>query len=392
MRDLWSQPRIGPHLQSLAYRFEKAGLTLDLQPIPWNAEAVLVEAVLLKPRHFEAHANDFSLTRVGCSQSFAPVEFNGRGGLRMTFRLPVPTQRTTVELTWNSRSLGQMTMPVLPQVAFCRQLGLEMPTLAVRLGADVVPCQTYVSSQCQELLATALLTCETSLVPLVDLDLHVEFQSERDGEVRVVPVRLTRSQLAAQRALITVGLPRPSRVGAWSASWKLGDTVLASQHLRAITRPHFNRALRLLDARFVVEDKQGRVQLTRHPPLLAEAARVGPCFVIKSAEPGMAGIAALQIRAQVEGSVQSPLLLDQEMLITDGPTPFAPGTFAAADLEQVTGFELRVGAKVLGVRPMAPAPTAVFNAEGGFKPPENFSWSEAAEEELSQRLNRLLQG
>ena len=33
-----------PASQGLHYSFEKAGLTLERQPIPWNAEAVTVEA------------------------------------------------------------------------------------------------------------------------------------------------------------------------------------------------------------------------------------------------------------------------------------------------------------------------------------------------------------
>src|SRR5262249_60267457 len=46
MHDLWPLSRIGPQSQALSYSFEKAGLTLYNQPIPWNAEAVLVEAQL----------------------------------------------------------------------------------------------------------------------------------------------------------------------------------------------------------------------------------------------------------------------------------------------------------------------------------------------------------
>ena len=43
MHDLWPLYRIGPQPQALHYSYEKAGLTLHDQPIPWNAEAVLVE-------------------------------------------------------------------------------------------------------------------------------------------------------------------------------------------------------------------------------------------------------------------------------------------------------------------------------------------------------------
>ncbi len=80
------------------------------------------------------------------------------------------------------------------------------------------------------------------------------------------------------------------------------------------------------------------------------------------------------------------------MLITDGPSMFAPGTLDAADLSQVGAFELRAKGHLLGVLSMCPAPSASFTSEGGFKPPDNFIWSAAAEEELNDRLTRLLDG
>ena len=41
---------------------------------------------------------------------------------------------------------------------------------------------------------------------------------------------------------------------------------------------------------------------------------------------------------------------------------------------------------------MTQAPAAIFNAEGGYKPPQDYTWSNAAEEEMNERLNRLLEG
>jgi hypothetical protein len=106
----------------------------------------------------------------------------------------------------------------------------------------------------------------------------------------------------------------------------------------------------------------------------------------------MAGQCALQIVAQVAGAVQPPLLLEQEVLITDGPTMVAPGTLDVADLKQVSGFEIRNKSRVLGVLSLSPAPVASFTNEGGFKPPQDFTWSAAADEEMTERLNRLLEG
>ena len=49
MSDLWPMHRLGPQPQALHYSYEKAGLTVHDQPIPWNAEAVLVEALFKLP-------------------------------------------------------------------------------------------------------------------------------------------------------------------------------------------------------------------------------------------------------------------------------------------------------------------------------------------------------
>jgi hypothetical protein len=158
----------------------------------------------------------------------------------------------------------------------------------------------------------------------------------------------------------------------------------------------FQKSLRINDARFVLRWPKGDVTLARQvpPPDKGEKrpARVGPCFLISSREPGMAGVCPLQVRAQVPGALQPPLLLEQELLVTDGPATFAPGTLDVADLGQVAAFELCLKGRSLGTLSLCPAPTATFTSEGGYKPPHDFVWSAAAEEELSERLNRLLEG
>ena len=107
----------------------------------------------------------------------------------------------------------------------------------------------------------------------------------------------------------------------------------------------------------------------------------------------MAGVCTLQVRTQDAGSsAHPPLLVEEEVLITDGPTMFAPGTVDISDLGQVNAFELRSKGGLLTVLSMSPAPIASFMAEGAFKPPQDFPWSPAAEEELTDRLTRLLDG
>jgi hypothetical protein len=208
-----------------------------------------------------------------------------------------------------------------------------------------------------------------------------------------VPARLSSSQLAGRQALVSV-VPRkfPRRIGAWVVTWLLGERPLATHRIRAISQRHFQRSLRVSDTRFVVQTEKEGVSVARQIPPLESVERVGPCFLMCSREQGMAGLCPLLIRAQVPGAVQPPSLLEQEVLITDGPTMVAPGTVDAGDLSQVSAFEICLKGQTLGVLSLCPAPSATFNSEGGFKPPNDFTWSAAAEEELSERLSRLLEG
>src|SRR5262249_46304147 len=132
---------------------------------------------------------------------------------RLFFRLPTPAQTVVAELLWKERLLGQVTLPLLSRAEFVQRLGIQMPTLSVRIGDHTIACQTFVATQCRGLMASALLTSATSLAPIVDLGLHVQFRSERGGSVNEVPVRLSSSQVKSRQALLTV-LPRtfPRRI------------------------------------------------------------------------------------------------------------------------------------------------------------------------------------
>jgi hypothetical protein len=393
MHDLWPLHRIGPQQQALHASYEKAGLTVHGQPVPWNAEAVVVEALLRLPASSRRKGDYF--LRLPGHDPF-PAEHlrrqEGEDRYRVSFRLPPPGATVNAQLLFRDHVLGQVSLPFLSREDFLQNLRLQMPTLYVRLGADTVACQTFVSTQCRGLLASALLTSPTSLVPLVDLDLQVEFRCERTGSTTRVPARLCSSQMSGRQALVSVVPKRhPRRLGTWTATWVLGNRALASQRVRGISQRQFQRSLRISDTRFVVQSPSGLVRLARQVPAVEKGVRVGPCFLVSSGEPGMAGQCRLQVAAQVPGTVRPPLLQEQEVLVTDGPTMVAPGTLDATDLAQVSGFELTVRGRALGVLSMCPAPTANFNGEGGFKAPHEFTWSAAAEEEMNERLNRLLE-
>lgn len=395
MIDLWPLNRIGPRPQALHFRYEKAGLILDNQSIPWNAEAVLVEAAVRLPGQQDFRKGDFRLRLCPTGPSHPPESLYREkedGFFRLIFRINVPPQAITVEVLWRERSLGQMTLPVLQEQEFRQHLGLHMPSLQVRLGERTVPCQTYVGQQCDGLMATALLSSPTSLVPIADLGLHVNFRCEQGGFNQDLPVEFTSSQLKSRQTLITVVPRKPRRLGNWQATWMLGDVPLATQRIKSIGQRGFQQSLRISQTRFVLRTGKGEVKVARVLPPLDGIKRVGPCFLISSSEQGMAGLCHLQVRAQVQDAVQPPLLMEQEVLITDGPSPFAPGTLDISDLSTVTGFELRYKNQILGVLPMVPAPSAIFSSEGSFKPPPDFMWSPAADDQLNERLAKLIEG
>ena len=392
MDELWPFPRINSQPQALHYSYEKAGLHIHDQPIPWSAEAVLVEARLGLQGSAPRRKGDFLLHIAGREAIAAHDVHRSEvdNHYHIVFRVETPRTTTTAEILYRNHVLGQMTLPILSREEFLNSLRLQMPTLFVRLGPHNMACQTFVASQCKGLIASGVLVSPTSLVPLLDLDLQLEIRNERGGIGTLLPAQLSSSQLAGRTALLTVVPQRfPRRIGSWLVSWSVAGQILASHRIRAISTRAFQRSLRVIDARFVLRWPLGNVTLTRQLPLLEKPPRLGPCFLVSSREPGMAGLCQLQVRAQIGGEVQSPLLMEQELLITDGPTTFAPGTMDVADVTQINAFELCLKGHSLGLLALCPAPAANFTSEGGFKAPCDFVWSTAAEEELNDRLQRL---
>src|SRR5213593_1851631 len=108
MHDFWTH-RIGHQPQALHYSYEKAGLTLHDQPIPWNAEAVVVEAILrLAPSRARRKA-DFQVQVPG--QPLAPAESihrqEGQDLYHLFFRLATPSRTVDAELMACNHPLGQ---------------------------------------------------------------------------------------------------------------------------------------------------------------------------------------------------------------------------------------------------------------------------------------------
>ncbi|QEL21130.1 hypothetical protein [Limnoglobus roseus] len=393
MNDLLPAARGRPGSQAVHVRYESAGLVLHELPIPASADAVIVE-VLLRLPNAARHKGDFTLRIPGYEP--VPPESLRRDDrdphrYRLNFRLPVPAFSSRAELLWRNHLLSEVAIPVLNLDEFLSQLKVTNPTVSAQIADRSVTAQTFVASQCRGLTTALVLKSASALVPLSQVGVRVAFRSENTAAEQVVPVALTSSQLNAKEALLTASPPKlPRRAGNYTATWYAGNRELVVLRMQAVTGAKFVQSLRISDTRFVVSDKAGVLRFVRHAPLPdSESIRIGPCFVLNSSQPGMAGWITLKTVGQ-PGNADAPVQAEQSVLVTDGPTIFAPGLFDLADVAGLNGFELRHKLHTLGVMSLHPVPTAIFNAEGGFKPPPEFSWTPTAEEELAERLAKLM--
>jgi len=391
MNEIVTPRRLAGQPQSLYFRSEKGGLTLENQPVPWCAEAVIVEALLRLPQAARKRG-DFTLRVPGFDPFPADILKTDEVGQRhrLYFRFPVPKASGTAELMWRQHVLGRVEIPVVTPEQFLSELRLHLPTAFVSVEGRSVAAQTFVTTQQKGLSASGMIQSPTGLMPLIDLGLNATFRTARGTKTVVTSVPLTATQLLGREALVSALPPRlPRKAGEWTVTWTCPGRELATTRLQAVTPRVFRDSLRVSDTRFGIVTTDGEFRVVRQMP--AEGvAKAGPCFFVASREPGMAGLAEFEIGVQIPGSEGSPTVFEQTVLITDGPTPVAAGMLPMSELKHASAFELRLKGRVLNVLPLSPVPAATFTAEGGFKPPPEFSWSATAEDELSERLARLM--
>jgi len=370
--------------------YEACGLTHPEPPVPWSADAVVVGVVLRLPLAAR-RKSDFTLLLPGIrpvpAESLRP---EADGFHRITFRFPVPNLSTICELQWKQQTIAPVIIPVLTINEFLSGLTLSNAAVAVRLGVQTVQAQYFVADRCKGLIASVVVHSLHPLVPLADLGFVAEFTNERSGKVFTVPVPLTAAQRSSKEAILTAVCPRiPRRPGVWRVTWRAGDRMLAVSHVEAISAQRFEVGVRLLETRYALVESGVPMRMIRGLPPLALSTRAGPCFLIEGSEKWTAGLCRLSLFAVLPGAPHRAQLLEEEVLITDAPTVFAPGLIESADLVRISAFELRLNERVLGVIPLSLVPHATLTAEGGFKPPQEFDWSLAAEDDLIKRLNQL---
>ena len=312
---------------------------------------------------------------------------------RAFFRFAVPLQNASAEIRWRGHPLGQLQLPMLQADDFLLHFSLQMPSLSIQLESETVQCQAAVTSQCHSIVLSALLSSATSLVPILDLGLCARLLSDKGDVGPEEPIHLSHVQLKARQALAVVVMPRPKRTGDWVYQWLLDGKVLAEQKLRTLTTASLHQSVRVSATRFLLQYADGRmVPVRTMPSSLDGVDRVGPCFMVASSLPGLAGWCDLEVRArpvQQQASPEVPMV-QQRILISDGPTPVLAGTLDVDSFRQIKHFELRCRSRLVGLLPVESVPTSNFNSEGGFEPAEHFPWSHAAEQQLQEKLRKLL--
>lgn len=379
--------------RTLYHRYEKAGVVIHDQPVPWNAESVVVEASLSLPSASSRSLQDYRLDVTGLAEPIKPERLqrpnDANHVYHLTFRLPPFRTPINATLHWRDRQLGQCAIPILSKGDFLQSLRMQLSSLYVRLGDEQVSCKKFVANQCRGLLASSVLNCPTALIPMVDLPLLVEFHNERDDEIETVPVRLSASQLANRQAMLTA-LPQryPRKLGKWTVNWRIGDHPLDTLEIQGVSQRELERSLRVSTTRFVVQNTEGELRVSRTIPNDQDWERLGPCFLMHSRESGLAGQCRLNIRAIGSDDEQG---FEQNALISDALTMIVPGTIDAAAVEHLQAFELRLKKNILATLPVGNAPQAEMNSEGAVNGVPEYEWSLAADEELNERLNALLE-
>ena len=393
MDDIVTPRRLASQSRALYYRSEKAGLTLENQPVPWCAEAVVVEALLRLPANAR-HRTDYTIRWPGMEPVVAEqIRLDeGASRHRVYFRLPVPPGDVRAEICWRQRALGELEIPVVTRDRFFRDLRLELPTAFVSLGGRSIAARTFVSTQLQGLSACGVLRSSTGLSPVADAGLTATFHNAKSGASVTQEIPLTAGQLTGREAIVNALPPKlPRQSGEWTVAWRCGAFELAGNRLNSITPKALIDSLRVCDTRFMVVTSDGRFRVVRQLP--AEGVvRAGPCFLLASRLPGLAGLAKLSVTLRVQGGGQHIPVFEQDFLITDGPTPFAPGLLDAVELRQAVLFDLRHRNTVIGSISLSPFPVAHLNGEGGFSSAPEFSWTQAADDELAERLEKLMNG
>ncbi|HLJ96032.1 MAG TPA: hypothetical protein VKU02_22850 [Gemmataceae bacterium] len=383
-----------PRLRSLHFHYEKAGLSVADEPIPWNAEAIVVKALIQWPRGFIPPKSDFQL-RTPAHVPRMAVELQvdeEEEMIRAIFHLPPIQDATRAMIYYQDRLLGQGLLPFLAADVFLREVRLRSSSFFAFFGRQGIACQRFPEGQCRGLSVGGILTSATSLLPIVDFQLELEVADRGTGRIQRIALPLTRSQLQGKEACLSVALPsRPRGVGTYFARWILADRLLGHTELDVIPQAAFQQSLSVSEGCFLSQAKGSTAHLRHHLLTCDDTRGLWPCFLIGTKLAGMAGLCLLHIRVQFREPNRRPLLRKQKILVTDRPSLCMVDMRGLADYQQIRAFELLSNGKVLSTLPIRPTPVATFTNEGAFRTAPDCDWTPFTEEELLERLEILME-
>jgi hypothetical protein len=376
------------------FGYEKAGPTVYDEPIPWNADAVLVEFLVEFPGHAAGPRSDFRWGLPGDVNLTAVTLHPGdqEDTCRIQFRLGRLRRTVRVDLSWRGRPLGRVVVPHLSAGEFLRNLRLEVPGTFAELGDYDPACRALVAGQGRRLTACGLLKSPTSLLPVVGWGLVLEWSCAASGETRRIPTHLTGAQATARQALLHATVrPWPCAEGVWSWRWVVAQRPLARGEFRVVSRQAFQESLHLAGDPHRGGEPVGEVGAG---PGAAGRDATDPLALhvrIGSREPGLAALCPVEVHVRYKDRARPPEVLEKEVLVTDVPSLSAPATVAVRDFHLAHVFDVFGNGQFLGTVSRQPAPAATFTSEGGFRGPEDFDWTVFAEEELEEHLGRLME-
>lgn len=377
-------------LRSYQWSYQLFGLMVEADVIPWAAEAVRLEIVLAESELLLSRRTDFTLR--GLNAAPLPcqhIQCLQPGLYRLEFCFPpLLTWPSAVQFWWRDYCLLHLTLPRLTQEDYLRSVRWRSWGVTMRWCQRTVTARSFSRRSLRGLAAIVLVSSPHRLLPLASLQPHLLVQGLPSGPQFDLPLILTGTQQLDTEALLVVPFP-PALLESEQCRWQwcIAGYPVHAETITFLSPQDWEPRVTLRDACFFLNTSRGWVRHTEvQPP--PDSVPFAPCFLLQ-APTGSAGLIPLTLYAHTSQTPRLRRLRHERVLISDAPTPYIPGLFQIQDFPQPTSLELRHGRRILGTLSLSRVPQARFTAEGGFRQVPELTWTESAEAELWERLQRL---
>ncbi len=355
-------------------------------PVPWCAESLLMalpEADWRRHRRAEWAAGLPGLPPL----PVRAAEVAGPGGTAARVLVaPMVSGPTTLTVSDRGRAVRRVKVAVLSRAEF--GAGIRASAGAtVTLAGRSVAARRAAGRDVEAVTISLSLRSRYALWPwAAGGEVRLDWLDKRGAVVRSASVAVAESAFARRRLDLAVQLPGPLPPGQSRFAWSVGGSAVARTTLVGLSRRRFRDSIRLVEVGFALERNGERAAVRALPPQYRGPA--APRFVVKSGLSGAAGVAPFAVRptgpAPPTGAGWAVAIV-----VGDRDAEVSPALSEMPPNPAWTGFELRLGPRALGQAALCPVPSARIDAEGGFKPPPEFDWSSAADDELLERLAKL---